>query len=116
MKKKSLQQIEDFYINLGYEGNELRKVLEKDKKYQLLFKQRKEKLNKKYKINPIEKKKYVLSTDEDFEILNLCKKLEKFNLSNEDRILVKIIKTQLEHNWRFHLLKSLNKIFEKYSS
>ena len=31
MKRKSLQQIEDFYKNPGYRGNKLRKVLSKDK-------------------------------------------------------------------------------------
>ena len=74
------------------------------------------KLTEKFNISPTEKKKYVLSTNEDFKILKSCKKLEQLKLLNEDKILVKLIKTQLEHNWRIHLLKRLNKIFEKYSS
>jgi len=33
-KSKSLQEIEDFYIRLGYRGNKLREALSKDKEYQ----------------------------------------------------------------------------------
>lgn len=116
MKKKSLQfqEIEDFYINLGYRGNELRKVLAKDKWYQKLLKERKQKLTKQFKITPTEKKKYVLSTDADFEILDRCKQLEKLKLTKEDKFLVKLIKTQLEDDWRKPLLKTLNQLLKKY--
>lgn len=76
MKKKSLQQIEDFYINLGYRGDKLRRVLSEDKDYQKLLKERKQKLTKRIRITSLEKKKYVLSTYTDFEILSKCKKLE----------------------------------------
>ena len=38
MKNKSLQQIEDFYLNLGYKRGKLRKVLAKDEEYQKLLK------------------------------------------------------------------------------
>ena len=72
------------------------------------------KLTEKFNISPTEKKKYILSTNEDFKILKLCKKLEKLKLSNEDRTLVKLTKTQLESNWRIHLLKILTKILKKY--
>ncbi len=72
------------------------------------------KKSQKFKISPTEKKKYVLPTSQDLEILKSCKKLEKFKLSGEDKILVKIIKTQLENNWRIHLIKTLNKILKKY--
>jgi len=41
MKRKSLQQIQDYYENLGYKGDKLRKVLDKDKEYQKIIKERK---------------------------------------------------------------------------
>ena len=60
-------------------------------------------------------KKYIVKTKRDIDILNLCKKLEKLNLSKKDKNLVALIKTQLEKDWRKHLLKTLNKIFKKYN-
>lgn len=114
MKRRSLQRIEGFYINLGYKGDELRKVLAKDKEYQKLLKERKRKLTKRFKVTPTEKRKYVLSTHADFKILAKCKQLEKLKLTKEDRYLVKFIKTQLEHDWRKPLLKTLNQLSKKY--
>jgi len=114
MKRKSLQQIEDFYINSGYRGNELCKVLAKDKEYQKLLKERKQKLTKRFGVTQTEKRKYVLSTNNDFEILAKCKQLEKLKLSKEDRLLVKVIKTQLEDDWRKSLERLLNQLLKKY--
>lgn len=114
MEKKSLQEIEDFYVDLGYSGDELRKVLEKDEEYQNLLKERKQKLTKLFKVTSAEKKKYVLSTDADFKILSKCKQLEKEKLTREDRILVNFIKTQLEDDWRKPLIKTLNHLLKKY--
>ncbi len=68
---------------------------------------------KKFKLTPSEKKKYVLPTDTDYEILDKCKKLEKMKLTKEERFLVKLIKTQLEADWRKPLLKVLNKLLKK---
>lgn len=118
MRNKSLQQIqeiEDFYNSLGYRGDKLRKVLAKDGQYQRLLKERKEKLTKRFKVTPSEKKKYVLLTDDDFEILAKCKQLEKLKLTKEDRFLVKLIKTQLEDDWRKPLLKKVNLLLKKYN-
>lgn len=42
MMKRSLQQIEDHYINIGYSGNGLRKALLKDTEYQKLLRERKQ--------------------------------------------------------------------------
>ncbi|MEW6295177.1 MAG: hypothetical protein AB1467_02675 [Candidatus Diapherotrites archaeon] len=112
--KKSLQQIEDRYFSLGYKGESLIKILEKDKTYQKLLKERKQKLTKNFKVSPIEKRKYVLSLDKDFEILGKCKKLEKIKLSKEDRSLIKFIKTQLERDWRKSLIKKINQLLKKY--
>ncbi len=116
MKKKfkSLQEIEDFYVRLGYRGNKLREALSKDKEYQRLLKERKQKLTKQFKVTSREKKKYVLSTDADFEILGKCKQLEKLKLTKEDKFLVKLIKSQLEDDWRKSLIQTLNKLLKKY--
>lgn len=114
MKEKSLQQIEDYYLHLGFKGEKLREMLTKDKNYQLLLKERKQKLTQRFKITSSEKKKYVLSTDEDFEILNKCKTLEKLKLTPEDKRLVKLIKTQLKDDWRTPLIITLNQLLKKY--
>ena len=58
--------------------------------------------------------KYVLKTKRDLEILKLCKELEKLKLSADDRRLVSLINTQLESDWRKHLLIKLNKLLQKY--
>ncbi|NQU98853.1 hypothetical protein HQ533_05270 [Candidatus Woesearchaeota archaeon] len=65
-------------------------------------------------LTPLEKKKYVMPTDRDFEILAKCKELEKLKLTKEDKLLVKFIKTQLERDWRKPLLVKLNKLLRKY--
>jgi hypothetical protein len=114
--KKSLQRIEDFYISQGYKENELRKILSKDKDYQKLFQERKQKLTKKISLTKIEKKKYVMSIDEDYEILSKVKQLEKLNLTKEEKFLIKFIRTQLEHDWRKWLIKELDKILLKYKT
>ena len=114
MKKNSLQRIEDFYISQGYKGDELRKILLKDKDYLKLLNERKQKLTKKISLTKTEEKKYVMSIDEDYEILSKVKELEKLNLSKEDKFLVKFIRTQLEHDWRKQIIQTLNKILRKY--
>ena len=69
---------------------------------------------KKYKPTRSETKKYVLSKNTDIEILTKCKQLEKMKLKKEDKFLIKLIKTQLEDAWRKPLLKTLNKLLDKY--
>lgn len=115
MKKRSLQQIEDFYINLGYTKSKLRKVLAEDREYQKMLKEKKQKLSKKIRITRTEKKRYVLATDTDFEILAKCKHLERLNLSKEDRKLVKLIRAQLKQDWRKSLVITLNQLLKKYN-
>ena len=61
-------------------------------------------------------KKYILKTKRDIKILNLCKRLGKIILSKQDRYLIKLIKTQLEKDWRKHLLIKLDKISKKYKT
>ena len=57
-----------------------------------------------------ERKKYVLATQKDIEILGKCKELEKRRLTKEERILVK---TQLEEDWRTPLRKAVDKLLKK---
>ena len=58
--------------------------------------------------------KYILNTKRNIQILKLCKKLEKAKLSKNDKALVTLVKTQLEKDWRKHLLIKLNKLVHKY--
>lgn len=112
--RKSLQKIEDFYISRGYKGDKLRKILLKDKDYQKILKERKQKLSKKILLTKREKRKYVMSLNQDYEILSKVKRLEKLKLNKEERFLIKLIKTQLERDWRKWLIKELDKILLKY--
>jgi len=114
MKKQSLMEIEDFYIQRGYSGERLQKALKEDKEYQKLFMERKKKLSKQTKATFLEKKKYVLSTDTDFEILSKCKQLQKYKLMTTDKALVELIKSQLEDDWRKPLIQALNRLQRKY--
>ena len=115
MKISLMRIIEDNYVNFGFKGDKLQMALSKDKKYQELLNKRKSKLNTGFKITKSERKKYVLSTGMDFEILQQCKNLEKMKLKSEDRILVEHFKSQLEYDWRRPLLKTLKIISKKYS-
>ena len=55
-----------------------------------------------------------MSTNDDYEILKKVKQLEKLKLNKEDKILVWLIKTQLEFEWRNYLIHALNQILKKY--
>lgn len=68
---------------------------------------------KKYTPTTFERKKYVLATQKDIEILEKCRELEKRKLTKEERMLVKLIKTQLEDDWRAPLLKRVNQLLKE---
>src|SRR3989338_1624098 len=114
MKRKSLQEIEGFYKNRGYRGNKLRKILVKDKEWVKLYKERQQRLAKRFPLTKTEQRRYVMSTNEDYEILKKVKQLEKLKLTKEDKILVRLIKTQLEFEWRKYLIQTLNQFLKKY--
>ena len=114
--KISLQSIEDFYFDLGYRSEKFRVALKKDKEYQKLLKDKKQKITKKFKVNPTDKKKYVLATDADLKILGLCNILLKQKLSENDRKIVELIKSQLLDYWRSPLLKMLNNLCKQYKT
>lgn len=115
-KRKSLQEIEDFYISHDYVGEKLRRILLKDKDYLKLLKERKQQLTKRTTLTKTEKRKYVMSTDKDYEILSKVKQLEKLNLDKEEKFLVRFILTQLEQDWRKGLIKELDKILLKHQN
>lgn len=112
--KKSLQKIEDYYINKGLRGDKLRQALFRDRDYKKILNERKRKLTKKFKVKPKEKKQYVLSTDQDYEILQKIYQLEKKKLSKEEKKIVNLIRTQLERDWRTSLIKFLDQLLKKY--
>lgn len=70
---------------------------------------------KKFPLTKLEQKKYVISTNRDYEILSKVKHLETLNLSKQDKSLVLFIKTQLESDWRKYLIQALNQLLRKYS-
>jgi len=109
----SIDKLIGFYVKLGYTGYKLKKVLGKDKSYWRLIKERRAELRR-LGLDQSEIKKYVLLTNKDVEILITCKRLEKINLTKEDRSLVKLIKTQLEEDWRTPLKIELNRLLRKY--
>lgn len=111
---KSLQQIEDYYLSQGFEGEALRNALENDAKFQELLKERKTAIRNKYGITE-EEKEYLLPDEEDYEILSMVKTLKNKSLSNTDGEIVELIKTQLEDEWRKSLLDKLKQLSQKYS-
>ena len=74
----------------------------------------KARLAKEYKIAKNELKKYLLVLKADFEILEKCKIAEKKKLCKEDRELVRLIKSQLEKDWRKPLHRELDKLIRRY--
>ena len=112
--EKTLQNIQDFYKSLGYSGDELREVLEKDKVYKNLLEKKRSKLTKRLNISKSEKRNYVMSTDADFEIISKIRKLEKMGLSKNDTEFIKFMRTQLELDWRIPLIKKLDSLLKKY--
>ena len=99
---------------MGLTGAELRTAIENDSDFKKLIAGRKKKIKQKAHISDDEFKKYVLSTDADYEILARIKKLEKQNLSTSDRKIVELIRTQLELDWRSPILIKLDKLIKKY--
>ena len=65
-----------------------------------------------YKMKIIKNKKYLI--DDDRYIFENITKLEKAKLSREDKEAVRLIKTQLEADWKKYLIKKLNRLLIKY--
>lgn len=62
------------------------------------------------KITKAEKRKYALPTKLDIKILIKIKELEKKKLNKENKRMLRLIKTQLEYDWRKPLIKELKRI------
>jgi hypothetical protein len=58
-------------------------------------------------------KKYIIDNKKDLEIWNKIKKLEKKKLIMQELETIKLIKTQLQEDWRTPLIKYLNKLSKK---
>ncbi len=69
---------------------------------------------KSFPLTKAEQRKYVMPTSEDYEILKKVKQLEKLKLTKEEKKVVRLIKTQLELEWRKYLLMALTKLLKKY--
>jgi len=113
-RRKSLQAIEDYYYQKGLRGDKLRRATQNDLEYGTLLRERRLKLKKKFRVKSRDRKRYILSTDQDYEILGKIYELESKKLSNNDEALVKLVRTQLEHHWRTPILKFLNRMLRKY--
>jgi hypothetical protein len=114
MTKKSLQDIEDYYVAKGLVGADLRNTLQNDNEYVQLLNDRKAKLNATFAITKAESSRYVLSTDEDYEILRLINLLRNLTLSATDQEMVRLISSQLELDWRKPILDKLHELTKKY--
>ena len=60
------------------------------------------------------KKNYIIDEKRDLAILKKSNILLNKKLNSSDKIIVKLIKTQLESNWRKYLIIYLNKLYKKY--
>lgn len=89
--------------------------MEQDKDFQSALAEKKQQIGNKYGVNKEDEKKYLLPLEVDYEILSKIKELETKQLNDEDSRLVKVIKAQLEEEWRKPLMEELNQLLEKYS-
>lgn len=112
--KKSLQEIEDYYMSQGLSGEGLRKALNEDKKFQEILQERKQQIKNKLGVSDEDEEKYLLSKEEDYKILAKARELESKQLTNEDKEIVRLVLTQLEEEWREPLLDKLNELLKKY--
>ena len=71
-------------------------------------------LTQKYKIKKSDKKKYEFVEKRDYAILSKIYQLEKFNLTESDKDLVKFIRTQLKRDWRKPVIQKLDRLLKKY--
>lgn len=112
--KQSLQTIEDYYYRKGLRGDKLRQATEKDREYMRILRKRWSRLTKKFAVKLQDRRRYILSTDQDYKILGKIYELERKKLSEKDKSLVKLVRTQLEHHWRTPIIKFLDGLVEKY--
>ena len=92
----------------------MRLATQSDREYVQILKKRRMTLRKKFQVKSGDSKKYILSTDQDYIILGKIYELEGRKLSKNDKILIKLIRTQLEHHWRTPILRFLDRLLKKY--
>ena len=112
--KKSLQVIEDYYYRKGLRGDKLRRATQNDREYVAILRKRWLKLTESFPVEAKDRKRYILSTDQDYQILGRIYELERKKLTDKDEALVKLVRTQLEHHWRTPILRFLNQLLKKY--
>ncbi len=71
-------------------------------------------LQKNVEVTSQERKRYVLGETRDYVILAKLKFLASRKLSKRDRELLRLLRTQLERDWRKPLIKFLDKLLKKY--
>ncbi len=65
-------------------------------------------------ISPEERKKYVLKTEKDIEILEKIKKAEKIpDLTAKEKEILEFLKTQLGEEWRTPIIIFLEKLVKR---
>ncbi len=67
----------------------------------------------KVNLTSYEKRNYVMNDKRDFIILNKIKELEKKKLDTKDKEIIRLIRTQLEKDWRSPLIIFLNKLLRR---
>ena len=72
-------------------------------------------LRNKYGITEQDEKEFPLPEEKDYAILSAVKLLESKDLSEDDRDMVSLIKTQILDDWRDPLLERLKELTKKYS-
>lgn len=111
---KSLQEIEDYYSQKGLTGAALREATENDTEYRKIREEKYARLTQKFNVTDEEKAKYSLSTDQDYEILEMIHRLEAKSLSAEDAEIIEFVRTQLEDDWRTPIVEFLERMSKKY--
>lgn len=67
-------------------------------------------------VKKLDGKRYEFDEERDWIIFDKVKLLEKMKLNKEDKQTLKLIKSQLENNWRKYLIMHLNKLIKKYKA
>jgi len=101
-------------MSQGLDGEELRKALNQDKEFQEILKERKREIKNKLGVSNKDEEKYLLSREEDYEILAKVRELESKQLNDEDKEIVGLVLTQLEEKWREPLLSKLDELLKRY--
>ena len=109
----TLSSIQDAYYRKGYRGARLRAALARNPAYRRLVTVLRTESGAR-SASRRELGRYVLSEAQDMDILQLVKRLERRHLSASERAILRLIRTQLEADWRTPLLRFLRTLDRKY--